>query len=146
MLMARFEQKSHVTNDAAFSVSHYIDSIKQHLILLLNTASADMEIAFDLFPAARVSVLNYGIPPFSGTYLSSCVWYELEAKLRRAIVLFEPRIMPDSLLIALSETQALGRHNLIQFNIKAALWMPHKPIDFSLAGVLDLENKHISLA
>ena len=43
--------------------------------------------------------MNYGIPDLTGKTLSGLEVFDLEQALKRSIVQFEPRILPDTLVV-----------------------------------------------
>mgnify|MGYP003530113367 FL=1 len=68
----------------------------------------------------------------------------LQTAVRQAILDFEPRILPDSLVVeaVMSEDQ-MDRHNQIGFRISGQLWAQPVPLELLLRTDLDLETGHV---
>jgi type VI secretion system protein ImpF len=117
------------------------------LIWLLNTTCHNTDGELDLYPEVRRSVINFGIPVLSGKNFSGVDWRELERSIHEAILVFEPRILPDSLyVVAQPPVDRLGHHNLLQFEIRGELWSMPFPIELLIRSELDLETGQMSLA
>jgi type VI secretion system protein ImpF len=91
---------------------------------------------------ARRSVLNFGMPAYSGVTLSSMDSGAIERSVALAIGTFEPRINPDSLSVKVE----LGKHNsgqnTLQLVIRGQLWSQPVPLELLLAADLDVETGH----
>ena len=92
-------------------------------------------------PFARRSVVNFGLPAFSGKVASSLDIVELTSAIREAIVTFEPRILPATLEIrALLEAGSIDHHNVIGIEIRGQLWGQPVPMEFLVRTDFDLET------
>jgi type VI secretion system protein ImpF len=92
------------------------------------------------------STLNFGIHSLSGMLASKVELVELERELKQAIINFEPRILPDTLVVrGIAPADPLGHHNVLQFEIKGRLWAQPYPLELLLKTDLDLETGLISL-
>jgi len=92
-------------------------------------------------PFARRSVVNFGLPAFSGKVASSLDVVELTSAIRDAIVTFEPRILPATLEIrALVEGGSIDHHNVIGIEIRGQLWGQPVPMEFLVRTDFDLET------
>lgn len=97
-------------------------------------------------PHAYGSVLNYGLPALSGTTVSSISGVDLEARIRDAILTFEPRIIPDTLnVMALVSERVLDHHNQIQVEIRGKLWAQPVPLEILLRTSVDLETNQTTV-
>jgi len=97
-------------------------------------------------PYAAASVLNYGLPPLSGSQASTLDVATLEQNVRQAILLFEPRILPDSLRVrALEEASILDHHNQIALEITGLLWSQPVPLEVLIRTDLDLETGQVNV-
>ncbi len=97
-------------------------AVLRDLDWLFNATRAGFERTGNAWPQVRHSVLNFGLPTFSGQTLSSVDPQTMAAQVREAILDFEPRITPATLqVVALAESQHLERHNLISFRISGEL-------------------------
>lgn len=121
-------------------------TVLRDLVWLLNTTCHDTDGQLELYPEVRKSVLNYGIPVLSGKHFSGVDWRELERKIHEAILVFEPRILPDTLVVkAILPTDSLGHHNLLQFELRGELWSMPFPIELLIRSELDLETGQMTL-
>jgi type VI secretion system protein ImpF len=102
--------------------------------------------AAEHYPMLSGSVLNFGLPPLSGQLASKLDVSVLETAIRQAIVRFEPRILPDTLLVrALEATTVLDTHNVIEFEIRGHLWSQPVPLEILLRTQLDLEAGQVQV-
>jgi type VI secretion system protein ImpF len=91
-------------------------------------------------------VVNYGLPPLSGLCASGLDLVQLERTLRKAIIDYEPRILPDSVSVkALLERESLDHHNVVSLHIEGLLWAQPVPIELLLRTQLDLESGQSSV-
>ena len=92
-------------------------------------------------PEARRSVLNYGLPAFSGSTLSSLDFSELEEAVRQAIIAFEPRIDPPTVEVEVTTSgPVMTQHNLVRLIIRGNLWNQPVPLELLLRTDLDVET------
>jgi type VI secretion system protein ImpF len=109
------------------------------------TSSADDE-DWSKAPYAERSVLRYGLPPLSGQSLSGVDLLELQQRVRQAIIDFEPRILPDSLVIEASgNPEQADHHNQIGFRISGQLWAQPVPLELMLHTDVDLESGRVDI-
>ena len=120
------------------------DLVLRDLAWLMNSTAPGASIDWSHSRHARASVLNYGLPALSGETASTVDPMVLQAAVRQAILDFEPRILPDSLVVEamLSEDQ-MDRHNQIGFRISGQLWAQPVPLELLLRTDLDLETGHV---
>jgi type VI secretion system protein ImpF len=73
---------------------------------LLNTIN--METGFDLgeFPRVRESILNYGIPEISNRSIDEDRVGDIVDEIRTALLLYEPRLVADALIVTRDMTIA----------------------------------------
>lgn len=122
-------------------------SVLRDLGWLFNAQAARVgEIDGDVFPHAKHSTVNFGIAPMSGSLVSRLDLRDLEQMLRQAIIDFEPRILPDSLVVrGIPPKDPLGHHNALSFEITARLWSQPYPLELLLKTDLDLETGLVEL-
>ncbi len=132
--------------DAVVSKGRLKRTVLRDLIWLLNTTALHTDHELDQYPEVRRSVVNFGIPVLSGKNFSGVDWRELEHQIHDAILVFEPRILPESLSVkAAPPTDMLGHHNLLQFELRGELWSMPFPIELLLRSELDLETGYMKL-
>lgn len=100
----------------------------------------------DTHPALVSSVLNYGLPALSGQRVSKLDVPQLERSIKRAILDFEPRILPDTLVVrALETATVLDMHNRLEFEIRGHLWAQPIPLEVLLRTKVDLEAGQVEV-
>jgi len=115
-------------------------AVIRDLEALFNTTRAEAAEAFDNYPGIRKSVVNFGLPAFSGKTASSFEVKDLETAIRDTIKTFEPRILPESLKVQALEFSGLDHHNQIVVEIVGQLWAQPMPLDLLLRTTLNLES------
>lgn len=120
--------------------------VQRDLALLLNTTNLSDEIDSAEFPQVAASVVNYGVPALSGGYIADRNWSKVEAMLRRAILDFEPRLIPESLAITpLGDGPDASRYNILMFELRGLMqWSPY-PLEFRIQSAFDLESSTVKL-
>jgi type VI secretion system protein ImpF len=95
-------------------------------------------------PHAFRSVINYGLPDLSGQYASTVQTRDLEQSIKESILLFEPRILPNTLEITTEmETGSMNAHNAISLVVRGMLWAQPVPLEFLMRSRIDLEEGRI---
>ncbi|MGF6477906.1 type VI secretion system baseplate subunit TssE [Paraburkholderia sp. JPY419] len=118
--------------------------IQRDLSLLLNTTNLDDEMDIARYPMLAESVVNYGIPALSGSYLASRNWETVEKMVRNAIVRFEPRLIPESLRIRPLNSENPVRYSQLVFEIHGLMrWSPY-PLEFRIQSAFDIETNHVT--
>jgi type VI secretion system protein ImpF len=93
-------------------------------------------------PEARRSVLNYGLPAFAGSTLSSLDTRAMERTIADAIRAFEPRIDPHSLTVEIAAGSRANHHNTMKIIIRGRMWSQPVPLELMLAADMDVETGH----
>ncbi|HEX8614140.1 MAG TPA: type VI secretion system baseplate subunit TssE [Telluria sp.] len=121
-------------------------AVMRDLVWLLNCTAMAADVDLEAYPQVHRSVLNYGILPLSGKHLSELDSQELAGSLRRAILKFEPRLLPDTLQVrCVSDPDSLSLHNELAFEIRAQLWSQPYPVEFLVRSDVDIETGHTKL-
>lgn len=112
----------------------------------LFNATADSTIDWEHAPHARESVLNYGLPALSGSTASTIDATILRARVKQAILAYEPRILPASLEVDVlfSDIQMI-RHNQISIRISGQLWAQPVSLELLLHTDIDLETGRVDV-
>ncbi|MBY4830149.1 type VI secretion system baseplate subunit TssE [Burkholderia dolosa] len=119
--------------------------IRRDLASLLNATNLDGELDAGRYPQAAASVVNYGVPPLSGSYLSDRNWETVEKLVRTAIVRFEPRLLPESIAIRPVEGREAVSYNQLTFEIRGLMqWSPY-PLEFRIQSTFDIESNKVAL-
>ncbi|KLG05496.1 lysozyme [Enterobacter cloacae subsp. cloacae] len=120
--------------------------VQRDIIDLINHTNIEDTLDVQRYKAVRESVLNYGIPALIGSQKNRNNWNIIEQAIRKAIIRFEPRIIPETLLVcSLQERKDVVRYSAILFEIRGLIdWQPH-PIDLFMNGRYDLESEKVEL-
>jgi len=88
------------------------------------------------FPQAALSVINYGVPAFSGKSAGSAGRDKLAAEIKALVSVFEPRLRKDSIKIRVDSDPKEG----LKIDIDAVLIMTPSPERLIFRTSIDLEN------
>jgi type VI secretion system protein ImpF len=141
----RFESRE----QRVMSLERLKQSVLRDLSWLLNTEYLEAAYSLERYPEVRSSVLNYGIPSIVGltiTDLTDTMRGGLAKTLRDAIVRFEPRLDPDSIVVRTHADKEQMDGRTLTFEIEAELIAEPAPLRLLLTSIVDLENGHATLA
>lgn len=139
-------ERSEAAQARSMSKAEFRRSVLRDLAWLLNTTSAESEIAFEGVPNVRESVLNFGVQALSGKYLVEDDLKSLESAVSESIRRFEPRILPDTLRVkVISAEGEQATRNHLTMEIRGQLWAEPYPIELLLRSRVDLECGQIAL-
>lgn len=136
-------EKTQEVRDARLITSKRLrQAVLRDLEWLFNAVAAtEQRLDAQLYPYAARSVINFGLPPLSGTTASTLDSGDLEKRIRQAIMDYEPRIIASTLKVrALIEGRGMNQHNQIQIEIRGNLWAEPIPIELLLRTAVDLET------
>jgi type VI secretion system protein ImpF len=120
--------------------------IQRDLELLLNTTNQSDWIDHKRYPQAAASTINYGVPSLAGGHLTEKKWVDLENLIRTAIENFEPRLIPETLIVRpLIKEQRKANYNVLTFEISGHIRMQPYPLEFTVQSNVDLETNRIDL-
>ena len=88
------------------------------------------------YPEIRRSVLNYGVPSFSGRRGSDFDKEALARELKEVLAIFEPRLRRDSIRVSVSTSDKTG----LRIQIDALLMLTPVPERLRLSTMIDLDN------
>ncbi|KWA70833.1 cytoplasmic protein [Burkholderia ubonensis] len=122
------------------------DIVQRDLAYLLNTTSIEEQLDRERYPHVAASTVNFGVPPLAGTFLASRQWNDIERMIRQAVADFEPRLIPDSLVVSpCRATDAGEHHNVLAFEVRGMVYMDPYPLEFMVQSSLDLETSEIQI-
>jgi type VI secretion system protein ImpF len=121
-------------------------AVLRDLAWLFNSTRLDAHMDPAVFPNARRSVINYGLPALAGETATSIDIADLERGIRQAILDFEPRILPGTLQVRALEVGQFENHNVIGIEISGQLWAQPIPIDLLVRTEIDLETGKVEIA
>jgi type VI secretion system protein ImpF len=108
-----------------FSLAQLREVILRDLSWLLNTCAIGATIDLTPYPDVAMSTLNYGVRSRTGRELDGLSPSALRQEILLSLRRFEPRFLPDSLVVTMIED---GRSGSFQFRIEADLWAQPQPV------------------
>ena len=109
------------------------------LTWLLNTPNLTSTEDLAPYPEVRRSVLNFGLPSFSGVVQSRIDPADIERAIQDAVLRFDPRLLGKTVKVKLLGSAEDSEHNSLQLQIVAELWAQPVPLRLFLKTELDLE-------
>lgn len=138
-------EASETPEDYAVSPAHMREIVQRDLSWLLNATNLEDEIEREAMPLVAASVLNYGVPPFAGKYMAERNWQDIERIIRRAVLDFEPRLIPETLqVVPVGNRGGEESYNVLLFEIHGLVHMQPYPMEFLVQSSLDLETSRLS--
>ncbi len=122
------------------SVRQLRATVLRDLAWLLNTSNLESAVDLTDHPAVGSSVVNYGVPEFTGLTSASVEAEDLERDVKQAVVNFEPRIRAETLEVRVIPNEETTHSNCIAFEIKGELWARPIPLELFLMTEVDLET------
>jgi type VI secretion system protein ImpF len=121
--------------------------IQRDLAYLLNCTNIDDRIDRGRYPEAAASTVNYGVPALTGAYVASQSREDVESGIRRAILDFEPRLIPGSLsVMRVDNVDNVRLLNNLSFEIRGMIRMTPYPLEFMVQVILDPETSRLKAA
>lgn len=117
----------------------------QARFLLSDTERRGAEDPEDLladFPHVRRSVLNYGVPAFSGRRAKDFDADSLSRELREVVAVFEPRLKRDTIRVKIDTSDKTG----MKIAIEGVLLLSPVPERLRLSTTIDLDNGRAATA
>lgn len=134
------EKKSEPKERRGLTQTKLRKSVLRDLNWLFNSSNLASVQNLDDSPEVAKSVLNYGLPGFSGHTISGVDVLEIERLLKQAICDFEPRILRRTIKVHLEVDDQQMSHNAMTFDIEGELWADPVPLHVYLKTELDLES------
>ena len=97
------------------------------------------------YPFAARSVINFGLPPLSGSVVHNLDINELENILCQVIRDFEPRILKNTVKVRATLAPDQMSHNTLTFEINGDLWAQPLPLQLYLKTEIDLESGQVKI-
>ena len=139
------EQVQESRNARVITLSRYREGVLRDVGWLLNCGAHMPEEGLSEFPEVERSVFNIGTRGMAGLVASSIDPDKLEQEIRRAILNFEPRIIPKSLAVTVSSNPDHASPNVIILEISGDLWAQPFPEKLFIKTTLDVENGLLSM-
>jgi type VI secretion system protein ImpF len=123
------------------TLSRLRECVLRDLNWLFNATQLLTDEERERYPEVAASVVNYGLPPFSGKTASSLNVEDMERLLREAILRYEPRLLAESVRVrARQRVRSENQHNTLAFEIECQIWAQPAPLSLLLQSDLDLED------
>lgn len=113
-------------------------TVRRELNWLLNTTNLDSAQKLEAFPHVRTSVLNYGLPSFTGKAVSAEGVSRNADQIRRAIIAFEPRFDPATLEV--EPTLSTQRENAVTYLIRGDITSAVKAMPVQFVADVEIET------
>jgi type VI secretion system protein ImpF len=139
------ELEEDMRSKVLLSLAQLRASVLRDVGWLLNTINLESTQDLSAYPEVVSSTVNFGIPNLSGTSVGGINDAVLERAVRRAIVNFEPRILPNTLNVEVRVAPDNMDRNALVFIIEGQLWARPYPQNLFLRTELDLETGTVTL-
>lgn len=121
-------------------------AVLRDLAFLLNSPAHPPESEINDYPLVARSVLNFGMPDLSGQTASAQKAAKLEALVRRAVEMFEPRIIPGTLRVAgVKGGEDAGSRQTVAFELTGDVCPLPVPDALYVRTQMDLETGRCEL-
>lgn len=120
--------------------------VQKDITDLINHSNMEEKLHENRHAYVRDSVLNFGISALIGSQENRQNWSVIEQKIRKAILCFEPRIIPETLVIrSLQNSDTIARYAIINIEIRGLIYWHPRPIDLCMSGRYDFESEKVDL-
>ena len=132
---------------AAFiSARRLRELVTRDLAWLLNAVNLEaVNPALEDYPFVSKSVINYGTQELNGRAVLGLPLEEIETRLREIILHYEPRIIPNTLKVAMVRTEHMDGRS-VSFDIDCDIWGQPVPEHLLLRSMINLEDGSIELS
>lgn len=127
------------------SMGRLRECVLRDLAWLLNSARLPTSQDIERYPFAARSVINFGLPPLSGSIVHNLDIKDLENILCQAIRDFEPRILRNTVKVHAILAPDQMSHNTLTFEISGDLWAQPLPLQLYLKTEIDLESGQVKI-
>lgn len=127
-------------DDRVISLTRLRDSVRRDIGWLLNVVQLSAVEAMEDYPNVARSVVNFGIPALAGNHLVRKDLRRLEETILKALLHFEPRILPNSLHVEVTPGSETTGNRALQFTIRGEMWARPIPQSLYLKTELDLDT------
>ncbi|MCY2996112.1 MAG: type VI secretion system baseplate subunit TssE [Planctomycetota bacterium] len=139
------EQRRESANQRVLTAQKLRSCVLRDLTWLLNSCDLGVRNLRDQYSHVATSVLNYGVPDFTGLTTSSVDADELAQLVRQAIWNFEPRIRRETLQVRVVANANQLTTNALVFEITGDLWAQPVPLELLVKTEMDLETGNVKV-
>ena len=141
------DRKLEPREQRALSKARLRQAVLRDLAWLFNTVKLESSVDLAETPHVRRSVLNFGLTALSGKTASTMDAVALTGAIKQAILDFEPRIVPGTLVVrTVIDAGQLDQHNIIGVEIQGHLWAQPIPLELLVRTEIDLETGRVEIA
>ncbi|MTD38224.1 type VI secretion system baseplate subunit TssE [Erwinia sp. CPCC 100877] len=140
------EPKSRYDRVRPIDIKQMRSLVQRDIADLINHTNIEDRLDEQQHKLIMESVLNYGVPALIGTQENHNNWNTIEKAIRNTILRFEPRIIPETLLIrSLQDKERVARYAVILFEIRGLIYWQPRPVDLCINGRYDFESDKVDL-
>jgi type VI secretion system protein ImpF len=140
------ERLRETTDDASVNEALLREQVRRDLSWLFNTTQLAAGTDLAPYPQVRSSILNYGIVSLTGELLSSINSDQLEASVRAALLSYEPRLLPESLQVAVTIGRNPFKMAALVVEVKADLYSQPLPLALYVRTEIDVETGRVHVS
>ena len=122
------------------------ECVIRDLAWLLNTGNLEETEELEDYPYVKNSVLNYGMRGLTGYTVTTLNVHEIERRLRKVILDYEPRILSNTVKVRMSVDEDEVNQNAVQFEIVGDLWAQPQPLRLFMKTEVDLETGTVNVS
>lgn len=138
-------EKEEPRSQRVISLARLRKLVRRDMAWLLNAGNMESLADLGAYPAVRNSVLNYGIPDLSGLMVSALSKEDIERMIKNALLVYEPRILANTLRVRADISAERMNQNAIMFEIEGRLWAQPMPAELFLKTEIDLETGQVEV-
>jgi len=127
------------------SLRQYKSAVLRDLSNLLNSKARPPDDPIHEFPEVSRSVLNYGLRDLCGLSISNLRTAEIIDELEKAILIFETRILKNSLSVNIASSLQGSGIRSICFEIEGEIWAQPLPDHLYVKTEVDIESGHYDI-
>ena len=141
------DRKLEPREQRALSKARLRQAVLRDLAWLFNTVKLESGVDLSSVPYVRRSVINFGLSALSGQTATTMDALSLTSAIKQAILDFEPRIVPGTLVVrTVIDAGQLDHHNIIGVEIQGHLWAQPIPLELLVRTEIDLETGRVEIA
>lgn len=139
------ERWRETTDDVSVSEAQLREQVRRDLSWLFNTTQLAASMDLAAHPHVQRSIVNYGIMDLTGHMLSSIDPEQLEKSVRAALLRYEPRLLPESLAIAVGIGKNPSGTAALVVEIHADLYCEPLPLALHVRTEIDVETGRVTV-
>lgn len=139
------ERRHEATEDVSVNEAQLREQVRRDLSWLFNTTQLAASTDLAPYPQVQRSILNYGIMDLTGHLLNSIAPEQLEESVRAALLSYEPRLLADSLAIAVKLGKNPAGAAALVVEIHADLYCEPLPLALHVRTEIDVETGRVTV-